>query len=171
MKNRSPQCHLFLLAGHFGFEATSWGFKQKVIWWKLFYPLKKSRIRETPTLLSDANSRTNTNFKRLRDWSKFNSHQLGPLGRVGQRVDMSVCVFVWCPLPMRFFSRPFIGPQIGPQQSAFSKSSVHLQFNDENMCSKASRRSRRAPSICNLMMKTCVAKPVGVREELRPSAI
>ena len=30
-------------------------------------------------------------------------HQLGPLGRVGQRVYMSMCVFVWCPLPMQFF--------------------------------------------------------------------
>ena len=82
-------------------------------------------------------------------------HQLGPLGRVGLVVDMSVgvcvCVSV-CPLPMRFFSRPLIGPQIGPQQSAsLTSSSIcnlmmnHLQFNDENMCSKASRRSRRAP--------------------------
>ena len=38
-------------------------------------------------------------------------HQLGPLGRVGQRVDMSVCVFL-CPLPMQFFFRPLIGPQV-----------------------------------------------------------
>ena len=32
---------------------------------------KKSRIRETPTLLTDADSRTNTNFKRLHDLSIF----------------------------------------------------------------------------------------------------
>ena len=42
---------------------------------------------------------------------KVGFHQLGPLGRVGLVVDMSVCVFV-CPLPMRFFLRPLIGPQI-----------------------------------------------------------
>ena len=29
--------------------------------------IKKSRIRETPTLLTDADSRTDTNLKRLRD--------------------------------------------------------------------------------------------------------
>ena len=61
-------------------------------------------------------------------------HQLSPLGRVGQRVDMSVCLShshaiftnsaLWaelvrestcpcvCPLPMRFFSRPLIGSQV-----------------------------------------------------------
>ena len=32
---------------------------------------KKSRIRETPTLSSDADSRTDTNLKRLRDLSIF----------------------------------------------------------------------------------------------------
>ena len=32
--------------------------------------IKKSRIRETPTLSTDADSRTNTNWKRLRDLSK-----------------------------------------------------------------------------------------------------
>ena len=31
--------------------------------------LKKSRIRETPTLSTDADSRTDTNLKRLRDLS------------------------------------------------------------------------------------------------------
>ena len=44
-----------------------------------------------------------------------NFHQLGPLGRVGLVVDMSVCVCVClsvCPLPMRFFLRPLIRPQI-----------------------------------------------------------
>ena len=39
-------------------------------------------------------------------------HQLGPLGRVGLVVDMSVCLCVWCPLPMRFVLRPLIGPQV-----------------------------------------------------------
>ena len=43
-------------------------------------------------------------------------HQLGPLGRVGLVVAKSVCVFVWClcvcPIPMRFFLRPLIGPVI-----------------------------------------------------------
>ena len=33
--------------------------------------LKKSRIRETPTLSTDADSRTDTNMKRLRDLSYF----------------------------------------------------------------------------------------------------
>ena len=33
-------------------------------------PSKKSRIRETPTLSTDADSRTNSNLKRLRDVSK-----------------------------------------------------------------------------------------------------
>ena len=52
------------------------------------------------------------NLKRLRHLNTvIDFHQLGPLGRVGLVVDMSVCVFV-CPLPMRFFSRPLIGPQI-----------------------------------------------------------
>ena len=32
---------------------------------------KKSRIRETPTLSTDADSRTDTNLKRLRDLSIF----------------------------------------------------------------------------------------------------
>ena len=32
---------------------------------------KKSRIRETPTLSTDADSRTDTNLKRLRDLSNF----------------------------------------------------------------------------------------------------
>ena len=32
--------------------------------------LKKSRTRETPTLSTDADSRTDTNLKRLRDLSK-----------------------------------------------------------------------------------------------------
>ena len=41
-----------------------------------------------------------------------NFHQLGPLSRVGRIVDMSVCLSGWCPLPMRFFSRPLIGPQV-----------------------------------------------------------
>ena len=36
----------------------------------------KSRIRETPTLSTDADSRTNTNLKRLRDLSKKNSPQI-----------------------------------------------------------------------------------------------
>ena len=35
----------------------------------LEYILKKSRIRETTTLSTDADSRTNTNLKRLRDLS------------------------------------------------------------------------------------------------------
>ena len=34
-------------------------------------PLQKSRIRETPTLSPNADSRTNTNLKRLRDLSFF----------------------------------------------------------------------------------------------------
>ena len=33
---------------------------------------KKSRIRETPTLSTDADSRTDTNLKRLRDFIFFN---------------------------------------------------------------------------------------------------
>ena len=33
--------------------------------------LKKSRIRETPTLSTDADSRTNTNLKRFRDLSIY----------------------------------------------------------------------------------------------------
>ena len=42
-------------------------------------------------------------------WSQFitptalNFHQLSPLGQVGLVVAKSVCVSVWCPLPMRFF--------------------------------------------------------------------
>ena len=40
-------------------------------------------------------------------------HQLGPLGRVGQRVDMSVCVFVCLMSPSHaIFFRPLIGPQV-----------------------------------------------------------
>ena len=35
------------------------------------HPLKKSRIRETPTLSTDADSRTDTNLKRLHDLSNF----------------------------------------------------------------------------------------------------
>ena len=54
-----------------------------------------------------------------------------------------VCVCLMSPSHVIFFS-PLFGPQIGPQQSASSTSS----------------------SICNLMMKTCVAKPVAVLEEL-----
>ena len=34
-----------------------------------------------------------------------------PLGRFDLVVAMSVCVYV-CPHPMRFFSRPLIGPQV-----------------------------------------------------------
>ena len=42
-------------------------------------------------------------------------HQLGPLGRAGLEVAMSI--YIWfdvyiCPLPMRFFSNSLIGPQI-----------------------------------------------------------
>ena len=36
-----------------------------------FYTVKKSRIRETPTLSTDADSRTDTNLKRSRDLSKY----------------------------------------------------------------------------------------------------
>ena len=42
-------------------------------------------------------------------------HQLGPLGRVGLVVDisvrLSVCLCV-CPLPMQFFLRPLSGPLV-----------------------------------------------------------
>ena len=37
---------------------------------------KKSRIRETPTLSTDADSRTDTNLKRLRDSSKKNKKKV-----------------------------------------------------------------------------------------------
>ena len=40
-------------------------------------------------------------------------HRIGPLGRFDLVVAMSVCMlYVCCPFPMRFFSRPLIGPQI-----------------------------------------------------------
>ena len=44
-------------------------------------------------------------------------HQLGPSGpswSVSHRVRPrdNICLCVVCPLPMRFFSRPLIGPQI-----------------------------------------------------------
>ena len=39
---------------------------------KLVLLVKKSRIRETPTLLTDKDSRTDTNLKRSRDLSKKN---------------------------------------------------------------------------------------------------
>ena len=43
----------------------------------------------------------------IESWPSVNFHQLGPLGRVGLVVAMSVClcvcVSVWCPLSMRFF--------------------------------------------------------------------
>ena len=43
-------------------------------------------------------------------------HQLGPLGRVGLRVAMSVCLCVCVSVILchrvQFFSRPLIGPQI-----------------------------------------------------------
>jgi hypothetical protein len=74
-------------------------------------------------------------------WAEF--HQLGPLGRVGLVVDMSVCVFVCVFVCVSPFHVIVPGEQ-SPQQSASSTSS----------------------SICNLMMKTCVAKPVGVLEQV-----
>ena len=48
-------------------------------------------------------------------WDETNFHCIGPLGRFGLVVAMSVrphvCVGT-CPLPMRFFSRSLIGPQV-----------------------------------------------------------
>ena len=37
-------------------------------------------------------------------------HQIGPLGRSGLVVTMSVCIYIY--ICMQFFWRPFIGPQI-----------------------------------------------------------
>ena len=38
---------------------------------EMYVDIKKSRIRGTPTLSTDADSRTDTNLKRLRDLSNF----------------------------------------------------------------------------------------------------
>ena len=62
-------------------------------------PNKKSRIRETKHLLTNADSSTDTTVGTTQK-PKFS------LGRFFHRVAMSVCLFVSvsvCPLPMQFF--------------------------------------------------------------------
>ena len=85
------------------------------------------------------------NLKILRKFSKMlrRRAKMTQSWSSSRHVRLCVCLSV-CPLPVRFFFRPLIGPHIGPQQSASLTSS----------------------SICNFLMKTCVAKPVGVLEEL-----
>ena len=100
----------------------------------------------------------------------------GPSWSSSRHVRVSVCLCV-CPLPMQFFSRPLIGPQIGPQQLASLTSSSICNFlikkHVQQSQSKASHwpsdrpSSSMSSSICNFLMKTCVAKPVGLLEELR----
>ena len=58
-------------------------------------PFKKCSLSQFFTCLCNKNIAT---FSGCDDF-----HQLGPLGRVGIVVDMSVCLCMECPLPMRFF--------------------------------------------------------------------
>ena len=52
--------------------------------------INKSRIRETPTLSTDADSRTDTNLKRLRDLS--NGAELVKIGKIASPiVRWSLC--------------------------------------------------------------------------------
>ena len=48
---------------------------KQILWQTWMMHAEQSRIRETPTLLTDADSRTNINLKRLRDfWGSLPSH-------------------------------------------------------------------------------------------------